>query len=116
MAYHKVSPAPSLGSGIPSDLHGTRPIAPATQAPASVPVLSVSGHGSSPGRMYGDGPVGVREADHPINASLALESSISTFCACGSVLESENNDVELKRRATKPTMIRSAVRIIACPR
>src|SRR4026208_407026 len=116
MAYHSVSPELSLGSGMLRVFHGTRPIAPAAQLPSSKPSLFMSGQGRSPGRALGPPRGGVRDADHPINASLTLASSISTFLDFWSAIELETNVVELKKMAPKPTMTRSAARISACPR
>src|SRR5687768_9305851 len=47
-AYQSVSPALSLGSGMPSVLHGTLPSVRLAHAASANPSLSVSGHGSSP--------------------------------------------------------------------
>jgi hypothetical protein len=51
-AYQMISPALSVGSGIPSVLQGIRPrrCSTALQTASATPSLSMSGQGSSPGR------------------------------------------------------------------
>jgi hypothetical protein len=57
--------------------------------------------------------VGVREADHPIKASLTRASSAAVSRACWFAIDTEVEPTALKMIAAVPTAIKTATRSIA---